>query len=888
MPIESGNTLAHYRLVELIGEGGMGVVWKALDTNLDREVAIKILPEAFSADPLRLARFEREAKLLALLNHPNIATIFGLHEQDGIRFLAMELIPGEDLSRRLQHKKPTVMESMSIARQIAAALEATHERGVIHRDLKPANIYVTPSGEVKVLDFGIARDIEPDVPLDDPAAVPDRTPSHTEPGTILGTVSYMSPEQARGKPLDPRTDIWSFGCVLFRMLAGEAAFDGETRWDRLAAVLREEPDWSVLPAETPPPVRVMLQRCLEKKAEQRLAEASEARQILDSAIAAEVTGEMTTGPGPPFAESSPSRRTQVAVGIAMLLLIVSLITWKWIGPGESGPGGGAADRRSIAVLPFQNVGNVEENEAFTAGIHDDILNQIAKIGDLKVISRTSVMEYRDAAQNVQQVGNELGVATVLEGTVQRAENQVRINVQLIDTASAEALWAEDYTRELTTEGIFSIQSDIAERIATALEATLSPALLEDFGDLPTDDMAAYDLYTQGLDYVTRTGYLPDNLLTAIDLFEEAIARDPAFAKAHVELARASTDYYWLGGGDPEDLDAGIAAAERALELEPDLPEAHLALGTCHYVQRHYERALEELDVAETGMPGSSELIRRKAYVMRRLGRWDDAVDGLRRAHVLNPRDAEAAHEVGMTLMCLRRYEEAETYFETALSLAEDYPLLHLYRAMNRVLADGSRETVLVAFGEIDAIQASRWKWANGWELLLALGEHERAIEFVTPAPRDRVKGQWYDYPTQLLIGWTYSLQGRDDEATPKFEDARAILEADVKGNPEDPRVHASLGIAYAGLGMKEDALREGRRAVELMPIEKDVFVGAWMMRDLALIYTMTGELDAAAEAIDRVLSVPSVWSIESVLIDPRIDPLRDHPAFLELVDKYRG
>jgi serine/threonine protein kinase len=498
--IEPGRMLAHYRLVEKIGEGGMGVVWRAVDTNLDREVAIKLLTEAISSESLRLDRFEREAKLLASVNHPNVATIYGLLEQEGVRFLAMELVPGEDLDRRLGGQPLALGQALSIAKQIAAALEATHERGVIHRDLKPANIYVTPASEVKVLDFGIARDIEPAID-DDSRTTP--TAERTQPGTILGTVSYMSPEQARGKPLDERTDLWSFGCVLYAMLTGRPAFAGETRWDKLAAVLREDPDWEALPAETPGAIRELLRRCLEKDPLRRLDSAGEARRIIDGVLGT------TTGSGelPAFAEPpSVARRWRTAVGV--MIVVIALVAavvgvWKLRGPEEPQVVTSIAsskDRRSIAVLPFQNMGGGAENDAFTAGIHDDILNQIAKIGDLKVISRTSVMEYGDASKALKQIGEELAVATVLEGAVHRLGDQVRINVQLIDAATEESLWAESYDRELSVKNIFAIQSDIAERIAIALQATLSDEERRRLDEIPTSDLEAYDFHLSAVEY----------------------------------------------------------------------------------------------------------------------------------------------------------------------------------------------------------------------------------------------------------------------------------------------------------------------------------------------------------------------------------------------------
>jgi len=867
MSIEPGRELTHYRLIEKLGEGGMGVVWKALDTNLDREVAIKFLPEAFSDDRERLTRFEREAKLLASLNHPNIATIYGLHRDGKTSFLAMELIRGEDLARTMQRRPLQVTEALSVARQIAAALEATHERGVVHRDLKPANVYVTTGGEVKVLDFGIARSIDPTAMEH---AETEATAAKTQPGTILGTVSYMSPEQARAKPVDARTDLWSFGCVLYEMLTHRPAFQGETRWDKLAAVLREDPDWDAVPDTTPDAVRELLRRCLTKDADQRLADAGEARRVVEAAL------ETFTSPSgvPTIEEPSvdqPTPRRRIAPGLLVLALIAvasAIGFWAWRGGVSNVPGSSVAiDPHSVAVLPFESVGGGEDNAAFTAGIHDDILNQIAKIGDLKVISRTSVAEYRGTSKNLKQIAAELGVAAVLEGSVQRAGNQVRINVQLIDATSERNLWAERYNRELTTEGIFSIQSNIAEEIADALHATFSAEERRRIDQLPTADMQAYDAYLQALDYLNRPGYLHENLSASRLMFEQAISRDPSFALAWVGLSSVTADHYWMGGGTVE------------------APEAHLAKGIYHYVRREYQKALTELSMAEEGLPGHAELIRRKAYIMRRLGHWPAALRDLVRAQELDPRDAESMVEVGFTLLCMRRYDEAQPHFDRALALAPSYSVPDVYQALIPLWRDGTREAALSAASLVEVKPHDQWSYAHGWHAVLATRDFDRALAYLSG--RQPISAQWYNYPPTLLRGWTYWLFDKDDAARPEFEAAAAELEAALRELPDDARLHGALGVAYAGLGRDDDAVREGRRAVVLLPIDKDVFVGAWQMQDLAWIHVMTGDLDAAVEALDHALSVPSAFSIEALLLDPRVDPLRDHADFEALVEKHR-
>jgi non-specific serine/threonine protein kinase len=878
--------LAHYRLVEKIGEGGMGVVWRAVDTNLDREVAIKLLAEAITSEALTLGRFEREAKLLASVNHPNVATIYGLLEQEGVRFLAMELVPGEDLDEKLGDRPLAMGQALSIARQVAAALEATHERGVIHRDLKPANIYVTPGGEVRVLDFGIAQDIGPAFDDSDSRRTP--TADRTQPGTVLGTIAYMSPEQARGKPLDERTDLWSFGCVLYKMLTGRQAFHGETRWDKLAAVLREDPDWDALPPETPDAIRDLLRRCLEKDPLRRPGEAREARRIIDDVLGT------SSGSGEVPAmvrQQTTAHRYRTAVGLLIVVVAVAtagIILWRQFSPKDAKPEGAVAsvqDRRSIAVLPFQSMGGGEENDAFTAGIHDDILNQIAKIGDLKVISRTSVMEYGEAPKGLKQIGEELGVATVLEGTVHRSGDQVRINVQLIDAASDENLWAERYDRELSVANIFAIQSDIAERIATALQAELSPAERRRIDEIPTEDLEAYDFYLRATEYLNRPGTIEENLIASRAMFNQAIELDPSFALAYAGLAEAAVDHYWLADGSPTALEAAVEAAEKAVELAPDLPEAHRALGICHYVRWDYDAAMKEFEIAEEGLPGNVALIKWQAFIMRRRGQTSEALFELERACALDPRDPEAAHEAALTLLIMRRYTEAEAYERRTLSLAPDYPAAHAYLAWIPVLRDGTPEAALEAANKMEALSGADWLYADGWRAMLYARQYDRAIEFV--APIERIQGQWHDYPRSLMVGWTYWAQGRYEEAAREFERARKILEAEVESRPDDARLRSSLGVAYAGLGRKADALREGKQAAALMPTEKDALVSGWMLTDLGWTYVMTDDPGTAAQVFDRVLSMPSWLSIEALLLDPRLDKHRDHAAFIELAAKHR-
>ena len=882
-----GDSIGHYRLIQKIGEGGMGVVWKAQDTRLERDVAIKLLSHEFSIDEKRLKRFEREAKLLASVNHPNVATIYGIDEHQDARYIAMEFIPGEDLSRRLQRDTPSVEESLSIARQITSALEATHERGVIHRDLKPANIYLTPGGGVKVLDFGIARGV-------DGADDGDSSPDATRPGTILGTVAFMSPEQARGKPVDAGTDLWSFGCVLYRLLTGKDAFGGATRWDRLAAVLRQEPDWNAFDPQTPAAIIGLVRDCLTKDPRERLSDARTARKTIESSLGlSSSSGEMealrpTTGPiTSDGLYQTIQRRPRLAWFAAAAIAIALMAAWVYrtTRPEPASAVEVEQARRSIAVLPFENVGGDGDTDAFTAGIHDDILNRLAKISDLRVISRTSVAEYIESSKSLEQIADELGVATILEGGVQRAGDQVRINLRLLDPRGELTLWSESFDRELSASEIFSIQSEVAGHVAVALQVTLSEEERRRIDQLPTTILEAYDAYSKGLELLYRPGQLSTNLVPARAQFSLAVELDPNFALAYAGLSRASRDHYWLGGGGEEALQAALDAANLALEIAPDLSEAHLALGTYAYLQRDYERALAELHIAEQGLPGNSELIRWKAYILRRRGGWDDALRDLRRARSLDPRDSEAVAEVAFTLLNLRRYDEATRVYEDALVLAPDYPAALIYKAMIPLLRDGSVDSARGAMEAIEQVSEIQWKYAHGWQAAICAGDFERAETLVLEV--ERVAGQWHEYPQALLLGWTLLLDGQQRESQPHFETAATSLRQDLQERPNDPRLHASLALSLAGLRRFDEALEQAHKAVEIMPTERDIFVGNWMLQELAWVHVMAGNTAEAVQTLDRILSVPSVWSIEALLIDPRVAAIQESADFQALVAKHR-
>ena len=498
-----GSRLGNYEITAKLGEGGMGVVYRARDLQLGREVALKFLPAEFARDPQRGAWLEREARLLASLNHPNIAQIYGFLASGETRALVMELVEGPTLAEFLARGIPPIEESLLIAIQIVQALTAAHDQGIVHRDLKPQNIKLAPGARVKVLDFGLARQQAGTGSL-----LGDATTlgNGTKAGTILGTVGYMAPEQVRCEQIDTRADLFSFGCILYEMATGERAFHRSNAIETLAAILHDKPEApSHRRHQLPPSLDRVIARCLEKERSARFQSAHDLEFVLTTFAPAETLHAVR----PPAA--------------------------------------------SVAVLPFSNLSADSENEFFADGITEDVIAHLAKIRSLKVISRTSVMAFKKSDRSLREIGEKLGAATVVEGSIRRAGNRVRIVAQLIDAHTDEHIWADTYDRDLTD--IFAIQSEVALNIANALRAQLSNDERARVGRQPTQDFAAYELYLRGRQWFCR--FTEEGFRRCLIDYQAAIARDPSFALAWASsYSRISISPAWRAGSKQEPYCSG--------------------------------------------------------------------------------------------------------------------------------------------------------------------------------------------------------------------------------------------------------------------------------------------------------------------------------------------
>lgn len=541
------------------------------------------------------------------------------------------------------------------------------------------------------------------------------------------------------------------------------------------------------------------------------------------------------------------------------------------------------DLRSIAVLPFENLSAEEEHGLFVKAIHGDILTQLAKIRTLKVISRTSVMQYEAPTRNLREIGQQLGAATVLEGTVQRAADSVHINVQLFEAETGELLWSESYDREPTVGNIFAIQTDIAGSIAKALQATLTPTELGRLSRPPTQNTKAYEFYLSGREYERGSDLLRD-LPAAVRQFERAVEADPEFALALAYLSITNTHMYMTMDHTDGRRDLAYSAVQRALELEPDLPEAHLAMAWYH---RDSESALRELAIAEQAVPGNVDVLFARGVIYKRIGQWQQAIQSWERAIDLDPRNANLLRQHASTFMLLRDYARAEHYLDRVLEIAPDGVQAHLSKTSIPLLRDGDY-TPYLKYVVGNPLIPTEDQVSTQWDFALRARDYQTALEHLDAWDGDLL---WESRNSYLLkasaYGMTYQLAGQPELSAEQFEIARARLEEALAQSPDEPRLLIALGEVLAGLGQSEDATRLALRAIELVPTSQNALDGSVYRLEAACVLASGGALDAALEQLNAYFAAPGFWAIEGMLPDPGLDPLRDDPRFAALVEKYR-
>jgi eukaryotic-like serine/threonine-protein kinase len=884
-----GQVVSHYRILERLGGGGMGEVFKAEDLRLGRRVALKFLPPELGRDPVAKERFAQEARAASALDHPNICALHDIDEtEDGRLFLAMAFYEGESLKKRLDAGPLPLDEALGLGEQVAAGLAKAHAEGIVHRDIKPANLMLTRDGVVKIVDFGLAK-------LAD-------SPGLTRSGVSVGTPAYMSPEQARGEPVDQRSDLWSLGVVLYEMIAGRRPFLGASEAEALHAVLYDSPpSLHSLRAGVPAAIEELLRALLARDRSQRLPTAVELKDRIRAAR--EAASALSDAPtvARPGAVGTPSPRRAFgrrgaitgATVLAAVLGLSALILWTGRPQQENAAPPDTAstlpNRKMLVVLPFENLGPSEQ-EYFAAGITEELTSRLAAVTGLGVISRTSATSYDVAGKTMQDIGRDLGVEYVLEGTVRWASAgvgpaSVRITPQLIRVADDTHLWAGRYDASL--DDIFQVQSDIARHVVDELEVTLLERERRALENRPTENPEAHNAYLRGLFHAERaTDTGGGNAFEAVERFEEAVRLDPQFALAWALLAEARGVLHAVGW-DRSDENASQArrAVERALEIDPDLPRAHLALGNYHYqVEGDYARALEQYRLVRERLPSSAEAWAMTAYVLRRQGEWERSTAALEEAIVLEPRAAQYWSQLQNSYRSLRRYRDVLEIADRLEALEPDEPAWSggrgeaWYRLGDPARARRSYENLppgALATSFLSEVDLAEGKLAEARDRLEA-----------DPGEVLRYSSNFYA-PKELRIGAIHAAMGDQEGARRAFERARSILEPQVEERPDDPVPHSALGLAYAGLGRVEEAVRHGRRGADLAPISRDALIGPVHLEALARIYAQVGEVEAALDTVEELLSFPGELSVGVLELDPVFAPLRGHPRYRRLVERHR-
>ena len=880
--MQTGRRLAQYEIIEKIGSGGMGEIYRARDTKLGRDVALKILPENLAADPERAARFETEARAVAALRHPSIVTIHGIDEADGVRFMAMELVEGKTLTQLIPSGGLPLGRFLEIAIPLADAVAAAHAKGITHRDLKPDNVMVEPDGRIKVLDFGLAKLLEVGLVGDGTLTV---GPGVTASGRIMGTVAYMSPEQAEGKPVDPRSDVFSLGIVLYEMITGDRPFQGDTHISTITAILRDTPK----PVHerthaAPRQLDRILQRCLEKAPDRRYETARGLRNDLES-----LKVEESSQPSVVVAPAPPSvRRGMAWIGAAGIVLAVALaVGWHFIGkkPPASPAAAASAKPSMIVVFPFENMGSADD-QYFAAGISEEITSRLSALAGLGVVSRTSANQYDRKGKTMPTIAADLGVDYVLDGTVRWARNangtsEVRITPQLIKAKEDRQVWSASYDRSM--DQIFRIQSEIAGEVVDKLGMAVGGKEKEALATAPTDNVEAYHAFLRARELIDSIRFSREDQEAAIVLLDEACAKDPRFLRAWAELAKAHAGFVHFAW-DPSEarLAKSKEAIDHALAIDSESPWTQLGLGYYHYWGRKdFASADAAFSKAGAGLPSSAEVAQAIGVVRRRQGRFEEAAAQMERAISLDPENPLNYFTLGETQAVLRRYDEAEKSLERSGALSNDPLAAYTNRGRVAMLAgDVPRARVWLDRSTGPAGSEVR---IMRYGLALDVGEYDLALRLADELPE--ADSTQFDFECRAAArGWALEGKGDTKAARTEFEKALSTLERYARNHADGSNFRSLRGRVLASLGRADDALADGKMALTLRPASTDAWIRQFRLLDLALIEIETGKHDQAVEHLGELLAQPSDQVSVGYLREcKQLDPLRQHPGFVKLL-----
>ena len=865
-----------YELLNEVARGGMGIVYRAKQRAPSRIVALKMILPAHLNSPGAVNRFRAEAEAAASLDHENILPIYAVGEADGAPFYSMKFAEGGTLSAKIDKYRDKAREAAALIAKLARAVAFAHEHGILHRDLKPGNVLFDSAGKPYVSDFGLAKWLQRECDL-------------TQTLAILGTPYYMAPEQATdSRGVTASADVYSLGAILYHLLTGRPPFAGETPMEVLRRAEKESPKPPRLTNQhVPRDLETICLKCLAKEPATRYASAAALAEDLErwlkhQPIQAKRSGFVTQGRK--WVRRNPTTAVLAALLIA-LAASVSLTVWNRR-PAVIIP-------KSVAVLPFENLSNDANNAYFADGIQEEILTRLAGIADLKVISRTSTQQYQSKPRNLSQIAKQLGVANILEGSVQKAADQVRVNVQLINAQTDSHLWAGTYDRKLTD--VLGVESEIAKSVAESLQARLSGREEHALAVKPTKNPEAYDAYLRGLAFEARSYRYtyPDLWRKAVDCYQRAAQLDPNFASAWSRLSRLNAHLYFSHSVETNSAargDAAKRALENAQKLAPDSSETLLALGYYQYwVLRDYPAAKTTFARVSKLLPSSSEALLPVALIAEHEGHWDESVDNFERALSLDPRNVELLNHAAGIYDMLRQFPAALKLFNRAWDITPNDPDAVVVKA-SIYQAQGNLQEAAKLLTEVNA-QTPTGPAFNIKIIQLRLERnYDEAIRLLQARlAQFHFDSQYEKAEVEVDLALTQRLAGDLADAKLTAEQARNTLEQIYKDQPNNYRVAPPLSEAYAVMGEKDMALQAAERAITLLPRAKDAVFAPSFEENLALIQMIVGEKSRTISILSQLLRTPydSVIYYTSITpallrLDPYWDSLRADPAFQQL------
>lgn len=883
--------LGDYELLEEVGRGGQGVVFRARQKSLNRTVALKVISLGPWASKAHLKRFRLEAEAAARLEHPGIVPIHEVGERDGSCYFSMKFVEGGQIDEVARREPMPIRRAVELITKVARTVHYAHEHGILHRDIKPGNILLDAKGEPHLTDFGLARLVETESTM-------------TRTLDVLGTPSYMAPEQAMGNnaAVSSVTDIYGLGAVLYQLLTGQPPFAGGATYETIKLLLDTEPrPPRLLNPKIDRDLSTICLKCLEKDPKRRYASALALAEDLERWLRHEPIQARHTGVfarGGKWIRRNPTT-TLLAAALVGLAAAAGWIAWKSElihHPVTTG----------IAVLPFENFSEQKENTAFADGVQDDILTKLAKIGDLKVISRTSVMDYR-GKRNLRQIGNDLRVSHVLEGSVRRVGTHLHLNAQLIDTRTDTHIWAEEYDRDLND--LFAIQAEIAKQVAQHLHAKLSVSEKASVEEKPTQDLVAYDFYVRAVSLIYNAQVslgpvdVPATLSEAVKLLNKALARDPNFFLAYCQLALAHDLIHTGTDPTPARLALAKSAIDSAFRLRPDAGEAHLALASHLYLgYSDYDRARAELSLAQQSLPNNPKVYDLAGSMDRGQRRWVDATYNFERACELDPRNLPYLIDLGGIYLWLHDYDQHTKIMDRIVALHPDRRPGRIFRASIEVYrrADTAPWRAEIKKILINEPGSEKDPFMAGQRYTLALYDRDWDAAGRAAALLSRKNSLAWSFPQlgrDFWVGVVARLKGDETSARTAFMRARAQQEEEIRGHPDSTGLRYSplaaaagsisllseLGLIDAGLGKQEEAVSEGRRAMELAPSVKDEFTEPYAKMCFAIICIWTGERELALGQLEAFTKTPGEYTYGNLRLSPLWDPLRGDPRFEKIV-----